>query len=99
MSDIYEGDMKEPKTLRSLFSHPGFIAEAKLYGVVGDRYARLIKLWRLKKQAFAPNVERDAGAAMTRRYGELEMYRLASGAFTSSSSVGGLTVRGVEPCA
>ena len=32
--------MKNPKSIRALFTLPGFVASAKLVGVFGDRYAR-----------------------------------------------------------
>jgi hypothetical protein len=91
--------MKEPKTLRSLFSHPGFKAEARLYGVAGDRYARLIKLRRSKKREFARSAERGVAVAMTRRYAGPGTYRSVDGGFMLSLSDGGSIVRGVEPCA
>jgi len=35
--------------IRALFSQPGFVAQAQLAGVFGDRYARVIRLRRRKK--------------------------------------------------
>ena len=45
--------MKSPKSIRSLFSVPGFVAASALGGIFGDRYARVIVLQRRKKQPFA----------------------------------------------
>ena len=42
--------MKNPKTIRALFTMAGFVASARLAGVFGDRYARIIKLQRRKKR-------------------------------------------------
>jgi len=41
--------MKNPKSIRSLFSLAGFVAASALGGVFGDRYARVIVLRRRKK--------------------------------------------------
>jgi hypothetical protein len=40
--------MKNTKSIRSLFSLPGFVAASRSSGVFGDRYARVIKLRRRK---------------------------------------------------
>ena len=45
--------MKSPRTLRDLFSMPGFVANVKLSGVFGDRYARVVTLKRRKKRPSA----------------------------------------------
>ena len=45
--------MKTPRSIRELFSMPGFVAGTKLQGIYGDRYARLIILKRRKKQPYA----------------------------------------------
>jgi hypothetical protein len=42
--------MKNPKSIRSLFSLPGFVAASALGGVFGDRYARVIVLRRRKNR-------------------------------------------------
>jgi transposase len=43
--------VKAPRTIRALFSVPGFVAQAQLAGVFGDRYARVIRLRRRKSCA------------------------------------------------
>ena len=43
--------MKNPQSIRSLFALAGFVAGARLNGVFGDRYARVIQLKRPKKNS------------------------------------------------
>src|SRR6266852_4719538 len=45
-----------------LFSLPGFVAEARLLGVFGDRYARIVVLRRRKKRPRARAAGIDAAA-------------------------------------
>jgi hypothetical protein len=52
---IYD-DMKKDKTLRELFSFPGFLARQELEGRFGDPRSRIIILDRKKKQRAALNV-------------------------------------------
>ena len=42
--------MQALRTLRALFSLPGFVASARLKGVFGDRCARVVVLRRRKKR-------------------------------------------------
>ena len=53
--------MKNPKSIRTLFTLPGFNASSKLMGLFGDRYARIVRLRRGKKLRFALTV--DTGVA------------------------------------
>jgi hypothetical protein len=41
--------LKKAKTLRELFSFPGFYAQQQLQGVYGDPKARIVELKRKKK--------------------------------------------------
>ena len=52
---IYD-DMKKDKTVRELFSFPGFLARQELEGRFGDPRSRIIILDRKKKQRAALNV-------------------------------------------
>lgn len=90
--------MKAPKTLRSLFSQHGFVAEAKLHGVVGDRYARVIRLTRRKKQAFVLSAGSDVEVDTTSMCIVPATFRWPVGASFSNLSVGGCGVRGAAPC-
>ena len=73
--------MKNPKSIRALFAFPGFYASSKLVGVFGDRYARVIKLKRRKKQLAALIVATDAEAITTRRCCGCETSRWLDGVF------------------
>src|SRR5581483_4822075 len=53
------GAVKRPTSLRAVLSPPGFTVAAKLKGVFGDRYARVVVLRRRKKLGSA----RAAGSA------------------------------------
>ena len=64
--------MKGPKSIRALFSFPGFVAASALKGVFGDRYARVMVLRRRNKEALLNPVwvswskrqgDRERGAA------------------------------------
>ena len=90
--------MKEPKTIRSLFSQTGFVAEARLHGVIGDRYARVIRLKRRKKQVFAlsAGVAAEVGTINIRI--ALATFQCAAGASSSSLRDGEFIVPGAEPC-
>jgi hypothetical protein len=43
--------MKNPTSIRALFSLPGFVAASRLVGFFGDRYARVLVLRRQKNCA------------------------------------------------
>ena len=50
--------MKKTKTLRELFSFPGFYAQQQLEGIFGDPKARVVELKRQKKERYAQDVEK-----------------------------------------
>ena len=90
--------MKKPYTIRQLFSLPGFVANSKLRGVFGDRYARVIVLRRRKKQASAHAVAIDVAAGMTNECAGLVTCQSPVGAYTLNSSDGGSFVQGAVLC-
>ena len=45
--------MHPPRSIRALFSLPGFVAAAELKGVFGDRLSRVLVLRRQKKRQSA----------------------------------------------
>ena len=90
--------MKNPKTIRALFAFPGFTASAKLQGIFGDRYARVIHLKRRKKQLSALVVVTAAGDVTTRRSCGYAICRWLAGASTWSSNAGESVARGVTAC-
>lgn len=90
--------MKEPKTIRSLFSQAGFVAEVGLHGVIGDRYARVIRLRRRKKLAYVRNAGIDAGGGTISMSIAPAIFRCPVGASSSNLRDGGSTVPGAVPC-
>ena len=90
--------MKNPKSIRSLFSLPGFGAASTLGGVFGEQYARVIVLRRRKKRRSARSVVAGAVAATTGASAALVISRPAASVSTFNSNVGGSTVRGAAAC-
>lgn len=90
--------MKAPKSLRALFSLPGFIAASQLVGVFGDRYARVIVLKRQKKRRLVRDAGVVAGDATTSAPAVRATCQLAAFASTLSSNAGGSTARGAAAC-
>ena len=90
--------MKSPNTIKDLFCFAGFTANAKLTGVFGDKYARVVTLRRRKKQPFVRIAAIAVKAATTKRSNESETlpWRV-TGCFWSSNN-GGLIVRGANAC-
>jgi len=90
--------MKNPKSIGSLFALPGFVAAAKLHGVYGDRYARVITLRRRKKQPSVQTVVIAAGDVTTKKSCGHEISRLLDGGSTWSSNVGESIAGSVVAC-
>lgn len=90
--------MKDPKTIRSLFSQAGFVAKAVLGGVMGDRYARVIRLKRRKKRAYARSAGDAVDGGTTSRYIAHAICQWGVGGSISSLRDGESGVRGVGPC-
>ena len=79
--------MKNSKTIRSLFTMAGFVARARLAGVYGDRYARVIKLQRRKKQPCVRTVDTGAGGVTTNGRAGFVICPWRTGGFTWSSAL------------
>ncbi len=90
--------MKKPRSIREFFSFPGFVTNAKLQGLFGDRFARIVVLRRRKKRLFALAVDTDAEVDTTNEHVDRETFLSRVGASTLSLSVGGYTAPGAEPC-
>ena len=90
--------MKDPKSIRALFAFPGFAASSKLVGVFGDRYARVIRLKRQKKQRSVLTAATGAGGITTRSSYGCEISQLPDGESTWSSNVGASVVRSAAAC-
>ena len=90
--------MKSPRTVRELFSMPGFVANATLDGIFGDSHARIITLTRRKKRLCVPIVVIAAATVTINVFIERAISRWPIGGFTWSSNVGASTVRGAVAC-
>ena len=90
--------MKTPKSIRSLFTLPGFVAASRLSGVFGDRYARVMKLRRRKKQPSVRTVDTAAGGVTTNGSCESGIFRLPAGGSIWSLNAGVSIARGVAAC-
>ncbi|MDX1251386.1 MAG: hypothetical protein IDH49_03875 [Gammaproteobacteria bacterium] len=90
--------MKSPRTVRELFAMPGFVANATLDGVFGDRHARIITLTRRKKRLCVPTAAIAAATVTTNARVERAITEWPTGGFTWSSSAGASTVRGAAAC-
>ncbi len=90
--------MKSPRTLRDLFSMPGFVANAKLSGVFGDRYARVVTLKRRKKRPSAQAAVIAAEAVTINAPAGCATFRWPGFESTLSSSAGASTARGAAAC-
>ena len=90
--------MKDPKTIRSLFTLPGFVASSRLQGVFGDRYARVIQLTRRKKPQSVRVAATAAGVVTTGRCYGYVICRSPAGASTLSLNAGASAVRGAMGC-
>jgi len=65
--------MKEARTLRELFSLPGFSVQGKLKGVFGDSKARIVELKRQKKERYAQDAESVIPDITTQRSDKYEI--------------------------
>ena len=74
--------MKNPTSIRALFSLPSFVAASRLVDFFGDRYARVLVLRRRNKLRAARSVGTVAAPGISRPAGFVS---------TSSSSAGGST--------
>ena len=89
--------MKSGRSLRELFSFPGFVAAATLKGVFGDPKARIVPLRRRKKRPCAPTAG-TAAAADTTSACTVPAICGPTGSCTWSSSAGGSGARDAVAC-
>jgi hypothetical protein len=90
--------MKNPTSIRALFSLPGFVAPSRLVGLCGDRDARVLVLRRRKTLRAARRVATGAAAGTTSAPAARATSRLAGFVSMFSSSAGGSPVHGVAAC-
>jgi hypothetical protein len=60
--------VKKARTLRELFSFPGFYSQGQLQGVFGDPKARIVQLKRQKKAQSVQGAARDPGNTTIQEY-------------------------------
>lgn len=90
--------MKAGRSLRELFSFPGFVAAATLRGEFGDPKLRVVTLRRRKKRPSVRTAATAAAAGMTRGCAVRATCVWPAGTCMSSSSVGACTARDVAAC-
>lgn len=80
--------MKETKTLRELFSFPGFYALQQLQGVFGVPKARIVELKRRKKEQYVQDAEKVIAVITVPRSDKYEISMRWGGGFISGMSSG-----------
>lgn len=90
--------MKSAKTIKELFSFTGFSVNARLTGVFGDQYARVVTLSRRKKQPSVPIVGTSVEVGTTNRSNVFATYRWPVTEYIWILNVGGLNARGAKAC-
>jgi len=81
--------VKKARTLRELFSFPGFYAQRQLQGVFGDAKARIVELRRQKKELSVQDVEKVIAAITIPRSDKYEILMRWDGAYISALNSGG----------
>ena len=80
--------MKETRTVRELFSFPGFYAQRKLQGVFGEPKARIVELKRRKKELSVQDVEKVIAVITIPRSDKYEISMRWDGGFISAMNSG-----------
>jgi len=78
--------MKRARTLRELFSFPGFYAKQQLQGVFGEPKARIVELKRQKKEPYVLGVVKATAVITTLKFEKYEIWMRWDGAFISAMS-------------
>lgn len=81
--------MKKVRTLRELFSFPGFYAMSRLEGVFGDPKARIVELKRQKKEQYAQVVVRATRVITMLKIEKHEIWTHWDGEFIFTINNGG----------
>ena len=90
--------MESGRSLRELFSFPGFVAAATLRGEFGNPKVRIVTLRRRKKGSIAFPAGTAAAAATTRGCAARAICVWRTGSCTLSSCVGACSARDVAAC-
>lgn len=89
--------MTNPKTIKDLYSFPGFEALLTLQEVLEDPGARVITLRRRQKKVLAPVAGMFSAAFMTARSIEFGIFAEPAFAYGLNSSTAGLNATGAKP--
>ena len=88
--------MRRKKSLKDLFSLPGFTAKKEIQGKFGEPKARILELRRQKKERSARDVEKDTALTTMQKLNKCETWMYLNGEFTSDLNNGGYRVLTVE---
>jgi hypothetical protein len=88
--------VKETRTLRELFSFPGFYAERQLAGVFGDPKARIVELKRQKKERHVQDAAGTIAVITIPRLNKCEILTHWDGEYISALNRGESNVLAVE---
>ena len=89
--------MKNPETIKDLYSFPGFEALLTLQEVPEDPGARVITLRRRQKKVFAPVAGRPSADFMTANSTAYGIWSEPAFAYGSNLSTAGSNAGGAEP--
>ena len=78
--------MKRTRTLRELFSLPGFYAQGQLAGMFGEPKSRIVELKRQKKERPAQGVAKATGDITMLKSVKYEIWMHWDGTFISAIS-------------
>jgi len=89
--------MKNSKTIKDLYSFPGFTALLTLKSHPEDSAARVITLRRRQKKTPVPVVGTSSAAFTTTKFTAFEIWSELASACGSNSSTAGSTAGGAKP--
>jgi hypothetical protein len=90
--------MKKHKTLKELFSFPGFKAANQLEGKFGEPKARIITLTRQKKLLYAPDARKNTRLAMTVKFVKYAIWMRLIIEYIFATKDGAYPALGVKVC-
>lgn len=89
--------MTNPKTIKDLYSFPGFEALLTLQEVPDDPGARVITLRRRQKKILVPVADTSSAVFTTAKFTAFEIWSELAFACGSNSSTEGLNATGAKP--
>jgi hypothetical protein len=88
--------LRRKKSLKDLFSLPGFTVKKEIQGKFGETKARILELKRQKKERSAQDVEKVTALTTMQKLNKCEIWMYLNGEFTSNLNNGGYRVLTVE---